>query len=169
MLRARRRPEAVVLVPLPDAVRGVAACPCDRHQNSFVAALAHVDELLLRVASSTGPLPADGGRYVVGEGEEIEVGTAVDAEGHSFLQAFTDLDAATAAHQGACFVGVDAQAAFRIAISRGNEGLLVTAGGEDDAWAAVSRDAIAWLVAGASDPNLACKGLLRRVRAISGR
>ncbi len=134
------------VVPLDEAIRGVAACPCARHQDGFVAALGSADELVLQVTESTVPLPAGGGAREVAEDEQIKVATAVDPDGRSFLQTYTDLAAGQALHPDAWFVRVGAQAAFRMALSNGNEGLLVTASGADDAWAAVTAEGVVRLM-----------------------
>ena len=134
------------VVPLDVAVRGVAACPCARHQDSFVASLAAVDQLLLQVTESSVVLPAGGGEHVVAQGEEIKVATAVADDGRTFLQSYTDLDAAQGRHPSSWFVSVPAQTAFRMAVSAGNEGLLVTASGADDAWAAVTAEGVVRLM-----------------------
>jgi hypothetical protein len=123
-------------MPLDEAVRGVAACPCYRHQDSFVAALGETDELVLRLTGPTAPID---------DGEILTVGTATN-EGRSFLHAFTDMDAARATFPEASFKAVKAQVAFRMALSGGNEGLLVTAGGGEDAWAAVTADGVVRLI-----------------------
>lgn len=133
-------------MPLDEAVQGVAACPCARHQDGFVASLAAVDELVLQVTESSVPLPSGGGAHVVAEGEEIKVATAVNPDGRSFLQTYTDLAAGRARHPDAWFVSVGAQVAFRMALSNGNEGLLVTASEADDAWAAVTADGVVRLM-----------------------
>lgn len=128
-------------MPLDEAVRGVAACPCDRHQDSFVAALSAVDELILRIMDPAGPAPK-----VAGEGDDVQVATAVGPDGRSFLHAFTDVEAAQAIYPDGSFIGVAAQSAFRMSLSNGNDGLLVTAGA-DDAWAAVTADGVTKLIA----------------------
>jgi len=124
----------------------VASCPCPRHHESLAASLAAADELLLQVTSSTGTLPEEGGLHVVAEGEEIQVATAVAPNGRSFLLAFTDLEAAAARSPGACYVGMAPQAAFRISVADGNEGLLVSAPGGDEVL--VTADGVARLLAG---------------------
>ena len=148
MLRRRRQEALPPLPPMPldEAVRGVAACPCLRHQNGFVAALGAADDLLLQVTESSVPLPPGGGAHVVAEDEEVKVATAVDPDGRSFLQTYTDLEAGRARHPDAWFVSIAAPAVFRMAVSNGNEGLLVTASGADDAWAAVTADGVARLM-----------------------
>jgi len=117
---------------LGDAVRGAAACPCASHHESLAAALTAADELILQVTSSSAPLPEEGGRHVVGEGEEIQVATAIAPNGRTFLHVFTDLEAASARSPGGCFVGVGPPTALRMAVADGKEGLLVSAPGDDD-------------------------------------
>lgn len=117
---------------LGDAVRDVAGCPCARHHESLVAALGAADELVLRVVESTRPLPERGGRHVVAEGEEIQAATAVAPNGRSFLLVFPDLEAGMARYPDAAFVGVSASAGFRMAVTNGNEGMLVSAEGAED-------------------------------------
>ncbi len=140
-----RRKKALDPVPLGDAVREVAACPCARHHESLVAALCAADELILRVTDSSQTMPDYGGRHVVGEGEQIQVATAVAPNGRSFLHAFCDLEAASGRFPEARFVGVAPQAAFRMSTSNGNAGLLVSAAGPDDVM--VTADGIARLLA----------------------
>ncbi len=135
MLPRRRKEPPFPPMALDEAVRGVAACPCARHQDSFVAALGATDELVLRL---TGPAAS------ADDGEILTVGTAVN-DGRSFLHAFPNVEVAEAAFPDASFKSVDAQVAFRMALSGGNEGLLVTAGG-DDAWAAVTADGVVRLI-----------------------
>jgi len=113
-------------------VGSAASCPCASHHESLAAALAAAGELILVVTSSSEPLPGHGGRHEVGEGEEIQVATAIAPNGRSFLHVFTDVDAVAARSPEACFVGVAPPAAFRMAVADGNEGLLVSAPeGED--------------------------------------
>lgn len=139
MLR-RKRTRPVPVVPLAEAVRGVAACPCALHQDSFVASLAAADQLYLRVMD-----PADD--RDVADDDQVEVATAVNADGTTFLYSFTDLVAAQASNPGARFVDVQPRTAFRMSVSNGNQGLLVTTAGPDDSWAAVTADGIARLLA----------------------
>ena len=133
-------------MPLGDAVRAVADCPCAKHHESFVAALAAADELILRVTESTGRLPEGGGRHVVAEGEEIQAATVVAPNGRSFLLVFTDLAAGLARFPEASFVGVPARSALRMAVTNGNDGLVVSAEGADDV--IVTTDGIALLTTG---------------------
>jgi len=128
-------------MPLDEAIRCVAVCPCARHQDSFVAALSAADELILRVMEPVGPGPKD-----AEESDGIQVATAVGPDGRSFLHAFADIEAAQATYPDGSFIGVAAQAAYRMSLANGNEGLLVTATGADDAWAAVTADGIAKLI-----------------------
>jgi len=128
-------------VPLDEAVRGVAACPCARHQESFVAALAAVDELILRLMDPVGSVTEG-----VGEGGDIHVATAIGPDGRSFLHAYTNLEAAQASCPGGTFITVGAQSAFRMAVAHGNQGLLVTATGSGDAWAAVTAEGLSTLI-----------------------
>lgn len=139
MLRRRRKETPLPPfppMPLDEAVRGVAVCPCIRHQAAFVAALEAADELVVRLT---------GDPVRESEGEILTVGTAVN-EDRSFLHAFTDEGAARAAFPDGSFRALPAQTVYRMALSGGNEGLLVTAGG-DDAWAAVTADGVVRLLA----------------------
>ena len=145
MLRRKRKGPAPV-VPLVDAVRGVAACPCGLHQDSFVASLAAADRVYLRLMDPAAPVPADG--EAEGLGDQVEVATAVDPQGVSFLYAFTDLEAAQGSNPDARFVSVAPEVAFHLALSNGNQGLLVTTAGPRDDWAAVTADGVARLLAG---------------------
>lgn len=133
----RRRKGAPEPVPLDVAVREVAACPCPRHHEGLAAALRAADELILRVVD--GAPPAQGAA-------EVQVATAVAPNGSSFLHAFSDLESASARFPGASFVGVAPEAAFRMSILNGNQGLLVSTSGDDDPWAAVTVDGIARLL-----------------------
>jgi hypothetical protein len=137
--RKRNRPAPAV--PLADAVRGVAACPCAMHQDSFVASLAAARQLYLRVMepSVDADPPAD---------DQLDVATAVNNDGSTFLYSFTDLAAAEASNPGARFIAVEPRAAFRMSITGGKQGLLVTTAGPDDSWAAVTADGISRLLAG---------------------
>ena len=135
--RKRNRPAPVV--PLTDAVRGVAACPCAMHQESFVASLSAAPQLYLRVMD-----PSVEGR--AGD-DQVEVATAVNDDGSTFLYSFTDLAAAEASNPGARFIAVERRAALRMSVTNGNQGLLVTTAGPDDSWAAVTADGITRLLA----------------------
>jgi hypothetical protein len=141
-------------VPLGQAAREVAACPCAGHHANLASALAAADELILRVVASSAPLPEAGGRHVVGEGEEIQVGTAIAPNGRSFLHVFSDVEAASARYPLASFVGVAPGAAFRMALADGNEGILLSAGGDD---VVVTSEGVARLRGdappGAADPG----------------
>lgn len=131
---------------LGDAVRDVAGCPCATHHEYFVAALAAAEELILRVTESSGGLSGSGGRHVVAEGEEIQAATTIAPNGRSFLLVFSDLEAGLARFPQASFVGVPPTAAFRMAVTNGNEGLVVSAVGADDV--IVTADGLARLTAG---------------------
>jgi hypothetical protein len=140
MLRRRRKDTPLPPfppMPLDEAVRGVAACPCIRHQAAFVAALEAAEELVVRLTGD--PVLAPGG-------EVLTVGTALN-EDRSFLHVFTDESAARAAFPDGAFRALPAQSVYRMALTGGNEGLLVTAGG-DDAWAAVTADGVTRLLEG---------------------
>ncbi len=137
MLGRRRKPP---LVPLADAVREVAACPCAAHQDSLAASLAAAEELVLRVMGD----PADDAVDVTAD--EVQVATAIAPNGRTFLHAFTDVEAAEVKYPGGSFVGVATQTALRMSLSNGNEGLLVTAAGPDDPWAAVTADGVVRLL-----------------------
>lgn len=136
--RKRNRPAPVVA--LADAVRGVAACPCAMHQESFVASLSAAPQLYLRLMD-----PASGGDPAAID--RVEVATAVNNDGSTFLYSFTDLAAAEASNPGARFIPVDPHTAFRMSVANGNQGLLVTTAGPSDAWAAVTADGISRLLA----------------------
>jgi hypothetical protein len=131
LLRPKRR--ALPTVPLGDAVRGVAECPCKTHQGALIQSLEATPELILRVLE-------------VGlEDEEVQVATAVSPDGKRFLHAFADRTTATEAHPEDTFIAVPAQRAFRMALANGNEGILITAGG-GDAWTAVTADGVTRLL-----------------------
>lgn len=140
MLRRKRKPAPVV--PLGEAVVGVAACPCNLHQDSFVVSLAAAGELILRVMDEADPDV----EVALGGDEEVPVATAVAPDGKSFLQAFTDRAAAAATYPGARFVAVPPERAFRLALSNGTSGLLVRAGETGNAWAAVTADGLTRLL-----------------------
>lgn len=140
MLRRKRKPAPVV--PLGDAVLGVAACPCNLHQESFVASLAATDELILRVMDESDP---DVESALAGD-DLIGVATAIAPDGTSFLQAFTDRGAAEATYPGARFVAVPPERAFRLALANDTSGLLVRAGETGAAWAAVTADGLTRLL-----------------------
>jgi len=131
-------------VPLGDAVRNVAACPCARHHESLAAALAAAEELILQVTSSSEEVPPQGAHEVAGLAEEIHVATAIAPSGRRFLHVFTDLEAAGARSPEASFVSVAPAVAFRMSVADGNEGLLVSAVGGDEV--IVTADGIARLL-----------------------
>ena len=139
----RKRKAPPEPVPLGDAVRDVAACPCPRHHESLADALGAADQLILRLVGDPGPTDVSAGSV---EGGEIQVATAVAPNGSSFLHAFSDIEAASARFPDARFVGVAPEDAFRLSILNGNQGLLVSTSGEDDPWAAVTVDGIARLL-----------------------
>ena len=135
--RKRSRPAPVV--PLADAVRGVAACPCAMHQESFVASLSAAAQLYLRVMEAS----TEKG----GGGDQVEVATAVNEAGAAFLYSFTDRAAAEASNPGAHFIAVDVRTALRMSVTDGKQGLLVTTAGPDDSWAALTADGVTRLLA----------------------
>lgn len=140
----RRRRKALGAVPLGEAVRAVAECPCARHHESLAASLGAADELLLRVIGGE-PASVEAGQPTVGVGSSVQVATAIAPNGRSFLHAFVDHEAARARSPEGRFVGVAPQVAFRMAVADGNEGLLVTATEADEV--IVTADGITRLLA----------------------
>ena len=136
----RKRAKKPEILPLDDAVRAVAGCPCPEHQEGFAIALGAADQVFLRVMGS-GATP-DGTLDLAAAGEEIQVATAVAPNGRSFLQAFPDLDAARGKYPEGSFLAVAPKVALGMCLGNGNEGLLVTAAGPDDPWAALTADGV---------------------------
>lgn len=134
----RRRRAALAPVSLGGAVRAVAACPCGLHHEGLATALRAADELIIRVVD-----PGDPG---LTEGDEIQIATAVAPNGSSFLHAFTDREAAQARFPEARLVGVTPETAYRMSITNGNQGLLLSTSGDDEPWAALTVDGIARLL-----------------------
>ena len=140
----RKRAKKREALPLDDAVRAVADCPCPEHQEGFATALGAAGQVLLRVM---GPVATtDGTLDLAAAGEEIQLATAVAPNGRSFLQAFTDLDAAKAKYPDGSFLAVAPKVALGMCLGNGNEGLLVTAAGPDDPWAALTADGVVRLL-----------------------
>lgn len=137
MLRRSRRAEPRSLI---ETIHQVADCPCEEHQQAFLHALAHTDELIFKVASINTP-PVEG-EHRVEPGERIHL-QQVDAQGHSFLLAFPNLDAARRHDPNVTYVGIERDEAIRMALGEPDlDGILIAAATDNDAWAAAPRDSL---------------------------
>jgi hypothetical protein len=145
-LRRRADPERPQPRSLIETIQQVADCPCDQHQRAFLDALAATDELIFLVATANIAI-TDGDQRQVGAGEQIRL-QQVNAQGHTFLLAFPDLDAAHRHDPNATYAGIGQVEAIRMTLGNPDlDGILIAAATDNDAWAAAPRDSLSRLLA----------------------
>ena len=116
--RAGEHPQPVTLT---EAIQHAADCPCDQHRGALLAALAATDELVFLVVShnmslASGLSLADGVRlHIVGAGDQVNLQRA-DVQGHAFLLAFPDINAARRDNPNGAYAGVGRNEAIAMVI-----------------------------------------------------
>lgn len=128
LARETGRPQSLI-----EAIREVADCPCAKHQDAFLDALAGADELLFKAVDGPSLEGTDGDIHLA----------KVDAHGQTFLLAFPDLDAGHRHDPNATIVGIGREEALRMVLDDpSTDGMLIVAATDNDAWAVAPRDSI---------------------------
>lgn len=137
MLRRGKRPDPPKT--LAEAVKLAADCPCDLHNQEFIAAVGRTTELIFEIGTMQ-VVSAENPR-VVGPGDRITVAN-VTVGGRSFLRAFSSLESARHRYPNAQFAGIPTDQALRMALGETLDGLFVGADDPTDAWAVITRGGI---------------------------
>lgn len=143
MARFRRWRRSPRSVPRPDdladALTELARCPCDAHRAAFVLLFTEADELLFLVTDSDTPISGAGSRRVSPDDRIALQIVTIGADRH--LLAFPDEASAIRHDPGAPYAGLRThRAAQRVLEDPEIDGILVTTGGPDGAWATLTRD-----------------------------
>jgi len=129
---------------LVTAVQALANCPCATHQEQFTHALRDADALSFEIARTN--FAASDREVTLSARDVVEVPVG-ERDGQRFFLAFARRDGARRARPGAIMCDMSVNEACQMLLRTDLDGIVIQAGTDDEAWAVLTRQAAAAVLA----------------------